>query len=47
MLSVELPNGLNGASLIQHSTLNIQHYIFVPLIGQKYSTFAIVLDNIG
>ena len=25
MLSVELPNGINGASLIQHSTLNIQH----------------------
>ena len=25
MLSVELPHGLNGGSLIQHSTLNIQH----------------------
>ena len=25
MLNVELPNGRKGASLIQHSTLNIQH----------------------
>ena len=24
MLNVELPNGLNGASLIQHSTFNIK-----------------------
>ena len=83
VLSVEcwvLPNGLKGASLIQHSTFNtqrstlnltfntqhstfnltfniqhstlnstfnIQHstfnIFFVPLIGQKYPTFAIVL----
>ena len=29
MLNVEfLPNGLKGASLIQHSTFNIQHYSF-------------------
>ena len=27
MLNVELPNGLNGASLIQHSTLNTQQKI--------------------
>ena len=27
MLSVELPHGLKGASLIQHSTLNTQHSI--------------------
>ena len=40
MLSVEcwfLPNGLNGASLIQHSTLNTQHSTFsksfnIPLV---------------
>ena len=25
MLNVELPNGLKGASLIQHLTFNIQH----------------------
>ena len=25
MLNVELPYGLNGASLIQHSTFNTQH----------------------
>ena len=31
MLNVELPNGLNGASLIQHSTFNIQH-------SKKHST---------
>ena len=29
MLNVEfLPNGLKGASLIQHSTFNTQHYSF-------------------
>ena len=29
MLNVDfLPNGLKGASLIQHSTFNIQHYSF-------------------
>nr|DAU84246.1 MAG TPA: hypothetical protein [Caudoviricetes sp.] len=28
MLNVELPDGLKGASLNQHSTLNIQHSIF-------------------
>ena len=26
MLNVELPNGLKGASLIQHLTFNIQHW---------------------
>ncbi len=26
--NVELPNGRKGASLIQHSTFNIQHYAF-------------------
>ena len=31
MLNVELTNGLNGASLIQHSTFNIQH-------SKKHST---------
>ena len=34
MLSVELPNGINGASLIQHSTFNIQH-------SKNHSTFNI------
>ena len=35
MLNVELPNGLNGASLIQHSTFNIQH-------SKKHSTLTSV-----
>ena len=36
MLNVEfLPNGLKGASLIQHSTFNIQHYSF----NIQHSTF--------
>ena len=39
MLNVEfLPNGLKGASLIQHSTLNIQFNIFISwekIIKQK------------
>ena len=39
MLSVELPNGLNGASLIQHSTLNIQK---LPSVEDRSKrTFAI------
>ena len=29
MLNVELPHGLDGVCLIQHSTLNIQHSIGV------------------
>lgn len=33
MLNIELPNGLNGASLIQYSTFNIQH-------SKKHSTLA-------
>ena len=38
MLNVEfLPNGLKGASLIQHSTFNIQHYSF----NIQHSTFNI------
>jgi hypothetical protein len=31
-LNVELPNGLKGASLIQHSTFNTQHSLYRPAI---------------
>ena len=40
MLNVELPNGLKGASLIQHSTLNIQHSIFNIELDVKKENFS-------
>ena len=40
MLNVELPNGLNGASLIQHSTLNIQHSTFNIELDVKKENFS-------
>ncbi len=40
MLNVELPNGLKGASLIQHSTLNIQHLTFNIDLDVKKENFS-------
>ena len=38
MLNVELPNGLNGASLIQHSTFNIKFNIQHSTLNIKFNT---------
>ena len=40
MLNVELPNGLKGASLIQHLTFNIQHSTFNIDIDVKKENFS-------
>ena len=40
MLNVELPNGLKGASLIQHSTFNIQHSTFNIELDVKKENFS-------
>ena len=38
MLSVELPNGRNGASKNQHSTLNIQHSLNHSTFKKSFNT---------
>ena len=42
MLSVELPNGINGASLIQHSTFNTQHSLNHSTFNTQHSTLTSV-----
>ena len=42
MLNVELPDGLKGASLSQHSTFNTQHSLYRPAIDNRLAALIIL-----